>query len=107
MAAAVYRSRLGGTLASAHAPGAVVHQATSSVAAADAIGAHVGGATGSELVSAAHSAFVDAMAMGIRVAAAVALVAAIGVIFALPRRREPEPVAAASPALAPVLVPAR
>ena len=119
LAAAVYRSRLGSTLATAHAPGAVVHQATGSVAAADAIGAHVGGPAGSELVTAAHSAFVSAMAMGIRVAAAVALVAAVAAIVALPRRsqpapveaaspvRQPAPVEAASPALQPVLVPAR
>ena len=107
LAAAVYRSRLGSTLATAHAPGAVVHQATSSVAAADAIGAHVGGPAGSELVSAAHNAFVSAMAMGIRVAAAVALVSAVAAIFALPRRSRPEPVQAVSPVLEPVLVPAR
>ena len=115
LAAAVYRSRLGSTLATAHAPGAVVHQATGSVAAADAIGAHVGGPAGSEMVTAAHSAFVDAMAMGIRVAAAVALVSALAAVFALPRRRgpapvevtSPAPVQATSPALEPVLVPAR
>ncbi len=114
LAAAVYRSRLGSTLATAHAPGAVVHQATGSVAAADAIGAHAGGPVGSELVTAAHSAFVDAMAMGIRVAAAVALVSALAAVFALPRRRgaapvevtSPAPVQATSPALEPVLVPA-
>jgi EmrB/QacA subfamily drug resistance transporter len=112
MAAAVYRSRLGSVLTTAqHAPGQVIHQATSSVAAADIIGRHVGGVQGSQLVSAAHSAFVTAMATGIRVAAAVALVSAIGAIFALPRRPEPEPVPrtspAASPAIEPVLVPAR
>ena len=107
LAAAVYRSRLGSTLATAHAPGAVVHQATSSVAAADAIGAHVGGPAGGELVTAAHSAFVSAMAMGIRVAAAVALVAAVAAIFALPRRPRPAAVEVTSPVLEPVLVPAR
>src|ERR1017187_2288937 len=107
LSAAVYRSRLGSTLAAAHAPGAVVHQATGSVAAADIIGRQVGGATGSELVSAAHSAFVSAMGMGIRVAAVVALGAAIGSFFALPRRIGPAPVEVSSPALEPVLVPAR
>ncbi len=62
----------------------------------------MGGAAGGELVSAAHSAFVDAMAMGIRVAAAVALVAAIGAVFALPRRHAEVPgAAAAAGALAP------
>ena len=107
MTAAAYRSRLGSTLATAHAPGAVVHQATGSVAAADIIGRHVGGATGSELVSAAHSAFVSAMGMGIRVAAAVALAAAIGAVFALPGRGRPARAVAAIPAPEPVLVPAR
>ena len=115
LAAAVYRSRLGSTLATARTPGAVAHQATGSVAAADAVGAHVGGPVGSELVTAAHSAFVDAMAMGIRVAAAVALVSALAAVFALPRRRgpapvevtSPAPVQATSPVLEPVLVPAR
>ncbi|HWN00820.1 MAG TPA: MFS transporter [Streptosporangiaceae bacterium] len=87
LAAAVYRSRLAPVLATAHAPGPVAHLATSSVAAADSIGRHVGGLQGSELVGAAHSAFVNAMAMGMRVAAGVALVSAVAAIFALPRRR--------------------
>ena len=90
LAAAVYRSRLAPVLATAHAPGPVAHLATSSVAAADSIGRHVGGLQGSELVGAAHSAFVNAMAMGMRVAAGVALVSAVAAIFALPRRREPQ-----------------
>jgi EmrB/QacA subfamily drug resistance transporter len=87
LAAAVYRSKLAPVLATAHAPGPVAHLATSSVAAADSIGRHVGGLQGSELVGAAHSAFVNAMAMGMRVAAGVALVSAVAAIFALPRRR--------------------
>jgi len=37
-------------------------------------------------VAAAHSAFVTAMAMGLRVAASVALVSAVAAYFALPRR---------------------
>src|SRR6266849_1548735 len=78
LAAAVYRSRLAPVLATAHAPGPVAHLAISSVAAADSIGRHVGGLQGSELVGAAHSAFVNAMAMGMRVAAGVALVSATG-----------------------------
>ena len=105
LSAAVYRSRLAPVLATAHAPGPVAHLATSSVAAADSIGRHVGGLQGSELVGAAHSAFVNAMAMGMRVAAGVALVSAIGAVFALPRRRKPEAVGLTRPASA-VLVPA-
>jgi len=89
LAAAVYRSRLTHVLTARHTPGLVVHIATRSVAAADAAGKQVGGAPGSELVAAAHSAFVNAMAMGVRVAGCVALISAIAAIFALPRRQEP------------------
>jgi EmrB/QacA subfamily drug resistance transporter len=105
LSAAVYRSRLASVLAAAHAPSPVDHLATSSVAAADTIGRHVGGLQGSELIGAAHSAFVNAMAMGVRVAAGVALVCAIGAVFALPRRRKPEAAGLTQPASA-VLVPA-
>jgi hypothetical protein len=90
LAAAVYRSRLTHVLTAQHAPGLVVHVAASSVAAADAAGQQAGRAPGSELVAAAHSAFVNAMAMGVRVAAAVALVAAVAAVFALPRRHQPQ-----------------
>jgi EmrB/QacA subfamily drug resistance transporter len=89
LAAAVYRSRLTHVLVAQHVPGLVVHVATGSVAAADITGRQVGGAAGSELVAAAHSAFVNAMAMGVRVAAGVALVSAVAAIFALPRGRNP------------------
>jgi EmrB/QacA subfamily drug resistance transporter len=91
LAAAVYRSRLTQLLTARHAPGPVVHIATSSVAAADAAAKQVGGASGGELVAAAHSAFVNAMAMGVRVAAGVALISAIAAIFALPRRQAGSP----------------
>jgi EmrB/QacA subfamily drug resistance transporter len=90
LAAAVYRSRLTHVLTAQHAPALIAHIATSSVAAADAAGRQAGGAPGSELVAAAHSAFVNAMAMGVRVAAGVALISAVAAIFALPRRREPQ-----------------
>jgi EmrB/QacA subfamily drug resistance transporter len=89
LSAAVYRSHLSSLLAAAHTPSAVSHVAAGSVAAADAAGRQVGGVRGSELVSAAHSAFVTSMATGVRVAAAVALVAAVGAFFALPGRRGP------------------
>jgi hypothetical protein len=105
LSAAAYRSRLGSVLAAAHAPGHLVHLATGSVAAADMAGGRLGGATGSELVAAAHGAFVHAMAMGIRVAAAVALIAALAAFFALPRRPlaragEAEPAKVTGPATA-------
>jgi len=100
LAAGVYSSKLGSALSSAHVPHAVSHVATGSVAAADIVARHVGGAQGAALAAAAHSAFVTAMADGMRVAAAVALVAAIAAVFALPRRSRlaAPPVAAADPA---------
>jgi EmrB/QacA subfamily drug resistance transporter len=105
LAAAVYRSRLTHVLTARHAPGLVVHIATSSVAAADAAGKQIAGAPGGELVAAAHSAFVNAMAMGVRVAAGVALISALAAIFALPRRQEPQATQATGPA-ATALLPA-
>ena len=93
----MYQSRLGSALATAHVPGAVTHAATGSVAAADLTGARLGGAAGSELISAAHSAFVTSMALGIRVAAGVALASAIAAVFAFAPRRPRPAVAAAAP----------
>ncbi len=84
--AAAYRSRLSGDLVTRHAPGVVVHIATGSIAAADAIGKGVGGVRGSEIVQAAHNSFTSAMALGMRVAAAVALVSAVATVAALPGR---------------------
>jgi EmrB/QacA subfamily drug resistance transporter len=105
LSAAVYRSRLGTSLAGQHVHGLIAHVATGSVAAADLAGRHVGGVAGSQIIGAAHSAFVSAMDTGMRVAAAVALVSAVGAIFALPRRRQPQPATMTRPA-EPVLVPA-
>jgi hypothetical protein len=83
----VYRTKLGSALATAHLPQPVSHLATSSVAAADAVGRHLGGASGAHLTAAAHTAFTTAMGTGMRVSAVVALAAAVGVAFALPSRR--------------------
>ena len=93
----VYRSRLGSTLAAAHVPQPVSHLATSSVAAADAVGRHLGGVTGGQLTAAAHTAFATAMGTGMRVAAVVALLAAIGAAFALPGAGRPGTVAVRQP----------
>ena len=93
----LYRSKLGSTLAAAHLPPPVSHLATSSVAAADVAGKHLGGAAGAQLTATAHTAFTAAMATGMRVSAVVALVAAIGVAFALPARRRPESAALPQP----------
>jgi EmrB/QacA subfamily drug resistance transporter len=101
--AALYGHQLRHTLVAHHAPAGVVHLATGSIAAADAVGRHVGGATGAALVGAAHSAFVSAMDTGIVVAAAVALAGAVGAYFALPRR---QPLTAPAPVEVPCLEPA-
>ena len=58
------------------------------MAAADLTGARLGGAHGSELVAAAHSAFVTSMSVGMRVAAAVALASAVAGVFAFAPRRD-------------------
>jgi len=87
LAAAAYRSRLNDALATRHVPSHVAHLATGSIAAGDLVGKTVGGPAGRELVGAAHNAFVGAMALGMRVAAGVALVSAVAVIVALPWRR--------------------
>jgi EmrB/QacA subfamily drug resistance transporter len=87
IAAGAYSSRLHSDLGAGRVPGAVAHVATGSVAAADVVSRHIGGPAGSELAAAAHSAFVYAMAGGLRVAAGVALVAAVAAVFLLPRRQ--------------------
>jgi EmrB/QacA subfamily drug resistance transporter len=111
LAAATYRSRLGTTLTAHHAPAVVTKIATGSIAAANAVGARVGGVAGNELVAAAHQAFTTAMRSGMRVAAAVALAGAMASIILLRRHGAPvtvdEPaslvVAEAEAALAPAL----
>jgi EmrB/QacA subfamily drug resistance transporter len=77
LSAGIYQHRLGGTLAARHAPAVLVKLATGSIAAADAVGKHVGGISGMALVQAAHSDFTTAMGAGMRVAAGVALAGAV------------------------------
>jgi EmrB/QacA subfamily drug resistance transporter len=89
ISAAAYSARLGATLAAGHTPASITHIATGSVAAADALSARAGGAAGAQLADAAHAAFVHAMSLGLRVAAAVALASALAALFALPRRTPP------------------
>jgi len=88
LAAAVYRSRLDNALAIHHAPAVVTRVATGSIAAADGVGARVGGARGSELVSVAHQAFTTAMSVGMRMAAGIALAGAAAGWLLLRRRSE-------------------
>jgi EmrB/QacA subfamily drug resistance transporter len=89
LSAAAYHSHLTTALAGHHAPAVVVKIATSSIAAADAVGSHVGGVAGSELVDAAHQAFTTAMSTGMRVAAAVALAGAVTSMVLLRRHGAP------------------
>jgi EmrB/QacA subfamily drug resistance transporter len=87
LVASRYAARLRAPLIDHRAPAAVVHLATGSIAAADAVGRAVGGARGRELLLAAHWSFTTAMATGMRVAAAVALGGAVYCMIVLPRRR--------------------
>jgi hypothetical protein len=64
-----------------------VHVATGSIAAADAVGKRIGGARGSQIVQLAHGSFTTAMGLGMRVAGAVAIAAAVAAIAVLPRSR--------------------
>ena len=85
LTAAIYRSRLTGALAAHHAPNGLLHTAGSSLAAADAVGKRLGGLRGGEIVRAAQHSFTTAMAVGMRVAAVVAIAAAIGAFVLIPR----------------------
>jgi EmrB/QacA subfamily drug resistance transporter len=87
LAAAVYRNRLSTKLAVHHAPAFIVHVATSSIAAADAVGKSIGGTRGGEILVAAHATFTTAMALGLRVAGGIAIVGALAAILVIPRSR--------------------
>jgi MFS family permease len=85
LTAAAYRTRLTAKLVAHHASGSVVHVATASIAAADAVARTIGGARGSQIALAAHSSYTTAMALGMRVAGVVAIVAALAVAGYFPR----------------------
>ncbi len=85
LTAAAYRSRLAAQLVAHQAGGAVVHVATGSIAAADAVARGVGRTRGSEIALAAHNSFTTAMALGMRVAGGVAVVAALAAVAYFPR----------------------
>ena len=88
LAAAAYRNRLSTRLAVHDTPALVVHAATGSIAAADAVGKSIGGLRGNEILVAAHEAFTSAMALGLRVAGGLAIVGAIAAIVVIPRSRD-------------------
>ena len=85
LTAAVYRSRLSTRLASHRAPGLVVHMATGSIAAADAVGKQIGGVRGNQIVQAAHDTFTTAMALGVRAAGGIAIAGAVAAFAITPR----------------------
>jgi MFS family permease len=85
LTAAAYRSRLSAKLVAHHAPAFVVHAATGSIAAADAVGRIVGGPRGNEIVLAAHHSYTTAMTLGMRGAGAVTLVASLAAVAYFPR----------------------
>ena len=87
LAADVYRSRLSTRLAVHHAPAFVVHVATGSIAAADAVGKSIGGLRGGEILLAAHETFTAAMAIGLRVAGGIAILGAVSAVVVIPRSR--------------------
>ncbi|MGO9961878.1 MAG: DHA2 family efflux MFS transporter permease subunit [Acidimicrobiales bacterium] len=87
LAAAVYRNRLSTRLAAHHAPALVVHVATGSIAAADAVGKSIGGTRGGEILVAAHETFTTAMAFGLRVAGGFAILGAVAALVVIPRSR--------------------
>jgi hypothetical protein len=87
LAAAVYRDRLSVQLIAHHTPGPVVHIATGSIAAASEVAKSIGGLRGSEIASAAQASYTSAMALGMRLAGAVALVAAVGTFLVIPKSR--------------------
>ncbi|HWD86447.1 MAG TPA: MFS transporter [Solirubrobacteraceae bacterium] len=70
---------------SSQLPAAVLHHASSSIAAAYVTAAHAP-ALADPILTAAHAAFTDAMTTGFTVAGAVAAIAALGLTFVLPRR---------------------
>ena len=88
LTAAVYRNRLTTKLAH-HAPGLVVHAATGSLAAADAVARSLGGARGEAVVTAARAASRPRWRPGCAWQGAVALAACLGTIALIPRSPGP------------------
>ncbi len=97
LAAAVYRNRLSAKLVAHHAPAAVVHAASGSIAAADGLARALGGVRGGEILRAAQSSYTTAMALGMRVAGAVSVASALAALVVIPPRRRVQ-VAGAAPA---------
>ena len=84
LAAAVYRDRLRAAGGSPHARRSRTYR-DGLVAAASELAKSIGGFRGSEIVNAAQASYTSAMAFGMRLAGAVALLAAVGTFLVIPR----------------------
>jgi EmrB/QacA subfamily drug resistance transporter len=84
--ASVYRSDVRTGLAGSGAPASLVEQASSSVQSGVAAGRELGGALGQQVVAVSHQSFVSGYHLGVLVAAAIVLVAAVAVFLWLPAR---------------------
>jgi len=84
--ASVYRSDVRTGLAGSGAPASLVEQASSSVQSGVAAGRELGGALGQQVVAVSHQSFVSGYHLGVLVAAAIVLVAAVAVFRWLPAR---------------------
>jgi EmrB/QacA subfamily drug resistance transporter len=95
--ASVYRSDVRTGLAGSGAPASLVEQASSTVQSGVAAGRELGGALGQQVVAVSHQSFVSGYHLGVVVAAAIVLIAAVAVFLWLPARA-----AAADDGLVPV-----
>jgi len=84
--ASVYRSDVRTGLAGSGAPASLVEQASSSVQSGVAAGRELGGTLGQQVVAVSHQSFVSGYHLGVLVAAAIVLVAAVAVFRWLPAR---------------------
>jgi EmrB/QacA subfamily drug resistance transporter len=84
--ASVYRSDVRTGLAGSGAPASLVEQASSTVQSGVAAGRELGGALGQQVVTVSHQSFVSGYHVGVVVAAAIVLVAAVAVFRWLPAR---------------------
>ena len=84
--ASVYRSDVRTGLTDAGVAGSVVGRASSTVQAGVALSGDVGGRAGATIVSVAHDAFLSGYHLGVLVAAAITLTAAVAVFLWLPAR---------------------
>jgi EmrB/QacA subfamily drug resistance transporter len=88
--ASVYGGKVGDFLAGVGAPDAAIDAATSSLGGADGVAAQVPAALGDELMRVANQAFVEAMHLGVLVAASATAIGALMAFFFLPATARPD-----------------